>query len=244
MIFYFSGTGNSQWAAEQIGALTGDTVWDIGAMREAPPIREEKQIGLVFPIYAWGVPEPVLSFAAALERTDAFTFGVCTCGEEAGQAMKKLSRIYPLRSSYSLVMPNNYIIGGDVDDGETARGKIRAAYEEIQRLSQEILRREPVYRVTEGKLAGIKSSLVNFGFNKFARGTASFRTGESCTGCGLCARNCPASAISMRDGKPVWAGQCYQCLRCINRCPQEAIQYGTSTEKRSRYRMEDYLQKD
>ena len=35
--------------------------------------------------------------------------------------------------------------------------------------------------------------------------------------------------------KPVWDKDCTMCLACINRCPQEAIQYGKSTEKRGRY---------
>ena len=134
MIFYFSGTGNSRWAAEQIAALTGDETRDISRLEKTPEIRNEGQSGLVFPIYAWGVPEPMLDFVKTLEKTNAFTFGVCTCGEEAGLAMKKLSALYPLRSSYSLVMPNNYILGADVDDDQTARQKIHEAEKAIQQV--------------------------------------------------------------------------------------------------------------
>lgn len=244
MIFYFSGTGNSRWAAEQIAALTGDSAYDISTVKASPALRDETQIGLVFPIYAWGVPEPMLAFVKTLEKTDAFTFAVCTCGEEAGQAMKKLSRLYPLSSSYSLVMPNNYVIGSDVDDQRTARRKIAAAREEIQRLAREVTQRKPVYRVTEGSLAGLKSGVVNFGFNRFARSTKPFYTTDSCNGCGLCAKNCPAATITLVDGRPVWATRCYQCLRCINECPQRAIQYGKGTGNRGRYTMERYLKQD
>lgn len=41
MIFYFSGTGNSQWVAEQIAALTGDTAYDIVKVNALPDIRKE-----------------------------------------------------------------------------------------------------------------------------------------------------------------------------------------------------------
>ena len=44
------------------------------------------------------------------------------------------------------------------------------------------------------------------------------------------------------NGKPAWGRQCYQCLRCIHECPQEAIQYGKGTEKRGRYTIGRYLQ--
>lgn len=243
MIFYFSGTGNSKWAAKQIAALTGDQARDITQSSSTPEIQNETQIGLVFPIYAWGVPEPMLDFAKLLGRTDAFTFAVCTCGEDAGHAMKKLDKVYPLCSSYSLTMPNNYVIGSDIDDEQTARQKIDAAYIEIQKLSREIMQRKSVYRVTEGPHPGLKSGMVNWGFNKFARSTKAFYATNACNGCGLCAKNCPAATITLVNGKPTWGKQCYQCLRCINECPQRAIQYGKATETRGRYTIEAYLKK-
>ena len=125
MIFYFSGTGNSRWVAQQIAAHTGDSVYDITALKTLPPLEGEQRVGLVFPIYAWGAPEPVRAFAKALQPGGAFTFGVCTCGSEAGLAMKKLP--LPLDSCYSLVMPNNYIIGSEPDDPDTILRKLRTA---------------------------------------------------------------------------------------------------------------------
>lgn len=244
MIFYFSGTGNSRWAATQIAALTGDETYDISKMDKVPSVQNEKQIGLVFPVYAWGVPEPILDFAKNLNKSNAFTFGICTCGEEAGNAMKKLNQIYPLSSSYSLVMPSNYIIGADVDDAQTAYNKINAANKELKTIAQEILAQKKVYRVEEGPLAWIKSGIINWGFNHFARSTKAFYVGNTCDGCGLCVKNCPASTITFSKGKPIWGEECYQCLRCINECPQKAIQYGKTTENRGRYTIEKYLKKD
>ena len=90
MIFYFSGTGNSKWAAEQIAELTGDEARDITKPDQTPDYQNERQIGLVFPIYAWGAPEAACSFAKTLGKTKALTFAVCTCGSEAGYAMRKL----------------------------------------------------------------------------------------------------------------------------------------------------------
>lgn len=105
MIFYFSGTGNSRWAAQQLASYTGDTVCDLARMDNLPDLQGESRIGLVFPVYAWGPPQMVMEFAQNLPRTGAFTFGVGTCGSEAGLALKKLAAVYPLDSSYSLVMP-------------------------------------------------------------------------------------------------------------------------------------------
>ena len=244
MIFYFSGTGNSAWAARQLANLTEDEAYDIISLKELPDIGNTKQIGFVFPVYAWGAPEVMVDFAKKLPQPPVFTFGVCTCGGDAGLTMKQFSKWYSLSSSYSLVMPNNYIIGSDTDDKGVILQKITAAQVELEQIAQEIHRQEQVYRVHEGGLAGVKSHLANLGFNKFARSAKPFFTEDSCNGCGLCARNCPAHAISLRDGKPIWAAQCYQCLRCINECPQRAIQYGKSTAGRHRYTIWAYLPQD
>lgn len=244
MIFYFSGTGNSAWAARQLARLTGDKAYDITNLNQLPDLDSAEQIGFVFPVYAWGAPEIIVKFAKKLPRTQSFTFGTCTCGGDAGLTMKQFSKVYPLSSSYSLVMPNNYIIGSDTDNESEIRQKITAARAELKRMAQEIQQQEPVYRVHEGGLAGVKSYLVSFGFNKFARSAKPFFAEDRCNGCGLCMRNCPARAITLRNGKPVWAAQCFQCLRCINECPQQAIQYGKSTAGRRRYTIQEYLPQD
>ena len=109
MIFYFSGTGNSKWVAKEIASLIKDNCIDICELNEVPNIDNEEQIGFVFPIYAWGVPEVMVNFIKKLNKTNAFTFCICTCGSEAGEALKKLSKIYRLDSSYSIIMPSNYI---------------------------------------------------------------------------------------------------------------------------------------
>lgn len=241
MIFYFSGTGNSAWVARQLARLTGDEAFDIIHLTEMPDVRACKQIGFVFPVYAWGVPEVMAAFARKLERSDAFAFGVCTCGDDAGLTMKRFSKYYPLHSRYSLVMPNNYIIGWDTDGEEVISKKIASAREALTQIAGEVLRKERVYRVHEGRMAALKSYVVNPGFNKFARSAKPFFATDRCNGCALCAKNCPASAISMKNGTPTWKAQCYQCMRCINACPRQAIQYGKSTGKRHRYMIRDYL---
>lgn len=236
MIYYFSGTGNSKWAAEQIAEATGDVALDIVEAGAPASLEGQSQVGFVFPVYAWGVPEPMLEFAkSARPPQDAFSFGVCTCGADAGLTMEKLARAVRLDSAYSLLMPNNYVIDSELDAPDEAFAKIMAAKDECARIAAEVAGRKKAWRVTKGPSAALRSNLVNFGFNKFARSVKPFRATEACDGCGICERRCPAKVISLSSGRPVWQDGCYQCLRCINECPREAIQYGDKTEGRPRY---------
>ena len=44
MIFYFSGTGNSAWAARQLARLTDDTACDITHLNGLPDLTNARQI--------------------------------------------------------------------------------------------------------------------------------------------------------------------------------------------------------
>ena len=44
----------------------------------------------------------------------------------------------------------------------------------------------------------------------------------SCTGCGLCAKNCPAGAIDRANPKKLDKSKCISCMRCIMICPNTA----------------------
>jgi NAD-dependent dihydropyrimidine dehydrogenase PreA subunit len=239
MIFYFSGTGNSRWVARQLAVATEDCAVDILSLKELPDLTEEKRLGFVFPIYAWGAAQPMQDFLRRLPETPAFTYGVCTCGANAGEAMKRLSR--PLDSCYSIVMPSNYIVGADVEEERVIRRKIVDAGAEIRKIAGEVLQEKKVYRVEEGLAPHLRSAFICKAFNRFARSTAKFYADDRCVGCGQCEDDCPVSSIHLENGKPVWGKECLQCLRCINACPQEAIQYGKATEQRGRYTIEKYL---
>lgn len=46
---------------------------------------------------------------------------------------------------------------------------------------------------------------------------------EKCVGCGLCAKDCVAGNITVKDGKAVLGGGCIFCGHCEAICPQGAV---------------------
>lgn len=238
MIYYFSGTGNSEWAARTLAQQTGDRVKRITKKSMHPVmINKGETFGLVFPIYAWSMPQIVSDFLKKVSvESGAYCFAVCTCGAEAGYAMQVVRARMHMDGVWSLVMPDNYIVAYKVEDDETALQKVREANVRIQEIASHIRSRDKnCSDVQTGKFAFVKTFIGGHLFNRYARSSKPFRTSYDCNGCGQCAKYCPTGNILVADDMPFWSDDCQQCLACIHRCPKKAIEYGKSTEKHGRY---------
>jgi ferredoxin len=241
MIYYFSGTGNSQYVAEQLANYTKD------AARFIPQVFEEMQsditvpeggtIGIVFPVYAWAPPAVVMEFISHVHvDKKAFAYAVCTCGDETGKAMDELHRVFPFKSAYSITMPNNYIPMYDTDEPELEREKINVATQRLPKIASEIAAHREIFDVHEGPEASFKTVVINPLFSLFAMRTSKFSADDTCIGCGACEKNCAFHVITLAAKKPVWQeGKCEMCMSCIMRCPVHAIQFGSGTKNRGRY---------
>ena len=82
------------------------------------------------------------------------------------------------------------------------------------------------------------SAWVNKAFYPAAVSDKGYTVTDSCIGCGKCEKLCPLNNISMENGRPVWQGNCTQCMACICRCPAEAIEYGRKTRGKRRYHLD------
>lgn len=238
MIFYFSGTGNSEWVAETIAKRISDTCVRVTEDTMKPvTIHKNEVLGLVFPVYAWNMPQMISEFLKGIVIEEgAYTFAVCTCGEEAGYAMHLLKGRIHLDNVWSLTMPDNYIVAYKVEDEETSLSKVRTSALRLRVIGDQIAeRKKGTFDVHKGKFALVKTFVVSHFFNKYARSSKPFHSTYDCAGCGACARFCPTGNITIVDSMPVWGDDCQQCLGCIHRCPKKAIEYGKSTKDHGRY---------
>jgi Pyruvate/2-oxoacid:ferredoxin oxidoreductase delta subunit/flavodoxin len=118
-------------------------------------------------------------------------------------------------------------------------GTLETSSERITRLANRLRLEERFGRRFWLKIAGVteRSELPFLESRQLM--DKGFHSDESCDGCGLCARVCPARDIEMVDGRPVWWHHCEQCFACLQWCPQASIQFADGTSGRKRYHHPD-----
>lgn len=129
MIFYFSGTGNTKWAASKLAAATREDLISIAPYMRADDsshnlaepfiLKENERLGFVFPVHGWRVPKLVREFISKMkiqrEPSDAsaenkakaddslknrpFTYCVCTAGDSIGLTIENLNEVISLNPS-------------------------------------------------------------------------------------------------------------------------------------------------
>jgi flavodoxin len=127
MIFYFTGTGNSLYAANHIAEAQGERLVSIAKLMSRKEdayhfeMGEKELLGFAFPVFAWGPPKMVLDFIGKLDVAGKpYVFSLSTCGNTEGSTPKIMrkalaARALTLDSTFSLQMPSNYVVGADVD---------------------------------------------------------------------------------------------------------------------------------
>ncbi len=248
MIYYFSATGNSKHAAEVIAEKTGDTAVNIvDALKNGIPENKTDKTGFVFPVYFWGLPEIVKRFASSDSVKNSlgkYVFCVITCGANTGSADKMLEKALgrKIDYSFSLKMPDNYVVMYDPCEKEKAKRYLRHADKEIEIICDEIGGK--ICKKSGASGGELNSFIVSKLYDPF-RKTKKFFADNKCTSCGLCEKICPDNIIVIENGKPKWTkSKCQHCTACINRCPAKAIQFGKKTSERGRYNYWDTVKEN
>ena len=117
-----------------------------------------------------------------------------------------------------LIMPCNFFIPGD--DHMNMR-LLNILPKKVEALLRD-LKEEHSYR-SKSRL-GILQKLIAAAEKKGSMYAGSqLVTGRECSGCGICARDCPTDNIQIIEDRAVFNKSCILCMRCIYNCPEKAI---------------------
>jgi flavodoxin/Pyruvate/2-oxoacid:ferredoxin oxidoreductase delta subunit len=245
-IYYFSGTGNTEFVArliavnlESSGLAVDITPTDFLAM---PSLAGHDVAFLGFPIHGFGAPSVVLDFIGRLphgegQRVVLFcTYGGATLGAQVRVGNILLSRGYEPAGFCGVRMPHNNPAGTSMSTqpvdrlARRARVKIAAFCSQIAELHDTV----SGFSITSATIGErLNRYFVTHDRPTFAR--AAFAD-DSCVRCGSCADLCPVDGIRLDADKVVFGPECIGCLRCFNNCPHHAIQSRGTTADSERYR--------
>ena len=234
MIFYFSGTGNSKWAAKTLALETGDTLVSIPEVIKSDcsfTLEKDEHVGFIFPIHGWRVPSIVKEFLTKLtiktlgedtSHVKHYCFCLVTAGDSIGKAMERFQQqlksvtvndALSLKAVCSLIMPESYVglPGMDVDTKEKELEKKELASKQLKEFSN-ILKQHPH-----------KDSNQIWGWNQLIRGPIPYFFSG------------PVGGFFERfliTDKPfhVDSRRCVKCGICANVCPVSDIKGGLGFE--------------
>jgi Pyruvate/2-oxoacid:ferredoxin oxidoreductase delta subunit len=251
---YFSGTGNTYRVASWIGrtAEARGVVVDVGPISALggegyPPVdgSGRRLLGVLTPTHGFTATRASLAYAAmapGVRGADVFTVvtragwfvGPVRLPGLEGTAAWLLALVLVLRGGHlvgvrAIDMPSNWTALHWGLNDEHIAAIVQYANKRAASFADRILDGRPQMTGWLSLAAGLLLAPVSLLYLAVARpllGKLLFAD-ERCTSCGLCTRHCPCDAVHMKGGsprRPFWTVDCESCMRCMNICPERAIQ--------------------
>ncbi|MBF9016302.1 MULTISPECIES: EFR1 family ferrodoxin [unclassified Oceanispirochaeta] len=236
-IVFFSGTGGTRRAALEILRQMKENRMDVDCLGIAPgrkqrdipamPVPTGKNIIILFPVYAFEAPAVLKEWVEKTSFKDCNIVVVSVSG--GGEMWPNTGCRSPLIKKIEnkggavlheamLIMPCNFLVPGS--DHMNMR-LLNILPQKIEVLIRDIQKEH--YHRSKSRL-GLLQKMISAAEKKGARYAGSrLIADEGCSGCGLCAMNCPGENIKIENARAVFNRSCILCMRCIYNCPEKAI---------------------
>lgn len=251
MVLFFSATGNTEFIARQLALKLGDdclNLLDRVKRGDHSPLHSDKPFIICAPVYVCEMPR----FLAKYLKQQTFTgsrevYFIFTSGGYAGisgQLAKAMVRKKKMKylGHAEFKMPRNYVANDHYSmlPAEQVQERILNSCRHLEEVVADIQAGQKL----KARHIWLFETIITLPFNpvwsRLKYKTDDFYTTDACVGCGKCERLCPLNNISLKERKPVWGQECTHCMACIANCPTEAIEYGTISQTKEKYRFSKY----
>lgn len=226
MLFYYTATGNSLYAARALDAAPLSIPQELRKPEHARIYRDET-IGIVCPVFCHLLPPLVQQFISTSRFDAAYFYLVLTYGNRLAGAPER-ARDFCAQHGVDVALVatvltvDSFLPGYDVADQiklekpteehlARARCDIAAHSRRIDTASAE----EHAYHARSLERLRAFEPLLHGGL---------FTITDACTGCGVCVNVCPRGDYDLIEGRAVHTGgPCDFCLACVHNCPEQAL---------------------
>lgn len=242
MLFYFTGTGNSLYAAKELEN-------DIYSIPQVIHWKElsftAEKIGIVCPIYGHEIPAMVKKFIKNASFQTPYFYMILTYGANHGGAAQIADRYMKSvgkKADYitAVEMVDNFLPGFDMTEQTAMDKQVEKQLEKVRTDIEN--RKQEIHKAT------LKDKTTHKMYTAWVKNApetiwADFVVTDECVGCGICMRVCPAGCICLEKQHAIHTRtDCQACFACVHVCPKKAIRFGDIPMKEpnpeARYRNE------
>ena len=250
VVYYFSGTGNSENVARWMADIAKEMGTEVSLINigrtarrgiEAPD--PDTLVAFVSPIHGFNYPPVMLNFLVHFPKGRN---NVLLLNTRAGMLIGKwitpgLTGIafyfsalilklkgYSIKSMFPVDLPSNWISVHPGLNERTIKYLHEWNQEKVYRFARKVLAGGTDFRGVREIIQDILISPISLGYYFIGRFffAKTYYASADCDNCGLCIRSCPVKAIKLVDNRPFWTFNCESCMHCMSNCPKRAIETG------------------
>lgn len=219
----FSPTGGTQRVADAVTEVWGDAVdridlTDAGEDFSKTLFQEEDVVLVAVPSYGGRVPGLAAKRLGQIHGSHAKCIIVCVYGNRAYEDTLVELQDIAEQCGFCVVAGISAVAEHSIMHQYAAGRPDEQDRKELHDFSKKILEKLKA----DNEACGAPRLPGNRPYKKAGGAGLVPKADKSCTGCGLCAKECPAQAISKDNIRTADAGKCISCMRCVVRCPQSA----------------------
>lgn len=240
LVFYFTATGNSLYAARQLDG----GCYSIPRELHGDMHYSSAEIGIVCPVYGHEMPLPVKRFIAEADFETDYLYLILTYGNRHGGAAELAAEFADsvgktFRYINVLLMADNFLPAFDMSRQMKLDKHIPQQIEAI--ISDISDHRHFISEVTDTDRAAHRQFLERMSELPADAFKNIYRITEKCIGCGICTKVCPMGCFELEAQRAVRSSKdCISCMACIYACPETAIRLTVSEPNpNARYRNEN-----